>query len=95
LKVVWRDAIGIDSTSVDDDDIQIIAPDGSSLAARIVTYTPTTGIGVYKVPAPGGGSWNSSDNGQYRLRIRPGGVKNSQGVFATSRTIGSLLVALS
>src|SRR5206468_6008915 len=81
LDMTYRDEDKVNVGSLDDKDMQIRLPDGSTRKARLVSVNkPTNGAirhAIYKFTAPGG-SWDPADNGMYRVRLRGGQVFDAQ-----------------
>ncbi|MBX7105463.1 MAG: hypothetical protein K1X57_15365 [Gemmataceae bacterium] len=70
--VTLRDDIGIDTTTLGTGDITVTGPGGYSSPATLISIEPATTNSLrratFSIPAPGG-TWNSSDGGEYSLSI--------------------------
>ena len=70
--VEYSDNVAIQSTSLDSQDIQVIAPSGTPLTVSFESVSPagdgTPLIVTYAIAAPSGG-WRPSDNGDYTISI--------------------------
>src|SRR6185437_1479523 len=88
---------GIATSSFGSGDLKITGPNGYSSAASVIGMdsssdgTPRTAF--YSIPAPGG-SWDSSDNGAYTIALNDNGVKDTTGVYAAGKTLGTFNVKI-
>ena len=88
--ITYRDPDGIDLSTLDDRDVRVDGPGGSTRRARLVNVNKTPDGQVharYKFSAPSG-VWTSADNGAYRIRVRSGQVSDSLGHFMSQVTAG-------
>ncbi|NLF33017.1 MAG: hypothetical protein GX591_19295, partial [Planctomycetes bacterium] len=100
LTVRYYDDSGVDTSTLDLNDVRIIAPGGAVLTpvslaigdeaattagtARTVTYTLQ----------PPGGWWDPADNGWYRIELADGEVEDLEANAFDSGEVGSFLVSL-
>jgi len=93
----YADDEAVDASEIGAGDLEVIGPDGSSVPVVFVSRTSNTDASpisaTYLINAPGG-SWDSPDTGAYSIRLRPQQIRDSQGNFADSVTIGSFDVNL-
>lgn len=96
LTVTFADNIGIDSNSLDDQDILVSGPAGESLAVEFVQILSQNG-GVMKVQyqiLPPAGLWEGSKNGLYSVKLAVNQVADSAGQFTPDLTLGGFLVSI-
>ena len=84
---------GIDTNTIDKNDVIITAPNGTVLSATSVNTEDTNGDGTvvtatYSVSAPGG-SWQTSDRGGYRVAIAAEQVKDTSGNAVAAVALGN------
>lgn len=96
FSVVYRDDGLVNQATLNNADIQILAPDGVlTYKARFLGAIPQLGGGVwianYRLAAPGG-SFDAADNGVYRIKLRSNQVADTEGNFAVGRTLGTIIV---
>ena len=97
IKVTYSDPDGIATNSFGSGDLRITGPNGYSSAASLIGVdsssngTPRTA--TYSISAPGG-SWDSLDNGTYTITLNTNGVKDTTGVYAAGRTLGTFNVKI-
>ena len=98
LDLTYRDDGSVNVASLDDNDIQIRLPDGSTRKARLLSVNKQSNGGirhaVYKFSAPGG-TWDAADNGTYRVRLRGGQVADTLHHLTAGRTLGTFRVNIS
>jgi hypothetical protein len=95
FEITWHDEDGVDVDSLTARSIVVYAPDGSTRTAVFEsTLTDITSIkATYHIAAPGG-AWDVADNGEYRVQLRSGFVKDVNGHAAQGRTLGRFFVAI-
>ncbi len=97
--VSYEDPSGadLDLTSLDGNDIAVVAPDGSVLVATLVSLDPgpeTNTANATYVVSPPGGTWEGTDNGEYRIILNPDQVMNLRGDYTLGATLGRFDVDL-
>ncbi|MEM8720692.1 MAG: carbohydrate-binding domain-containing protein [Cyanobacteria bacterium P01_G01_bin.39] len=95
FSVTYSDNIGIDTTTIDAQDITVTAPNGTVVPVTFVGVD-NAGIGtprtaVYSIAAPGG-TWNAADIGDYTVAIKTGAVSDTNGNTVINKTLGKLAV---
>lgn len=95
FNVHWHDDDGVDLSSLGNDDVYVILPDGTHRSVKLVS---TSGMGgateitaTYRVTLADG-QWDATDNGTYQVAIRRGAVSDIHGKFAGGRVIGRFKV---
>lgn len=90
IVVAYTDALAIDVSTIDDDDV-VVNP--GALAAELVRVdvSPNGAQTFYSITAPGG-TWDAADNGTYTIEVRAGEVTNTSGVAVAAGTIGTFTV---
>ncbi|MDB5299424.1 MAG: conserved repeat domain protein, partial [Phycisphaerales bacterium] len=78
IAVTYQDNVGINTATIDANDITVIGPGGNALAVTGFTIAGSgqTVTATYTVAAPTG-VWNSSDNGTYTISVVPGQVTDT------------------
>jgi hypothetical protein len=101
IGVSYYDSSGINTSMLDNNDIQITGPNGYVQTLTIATpttsniFTSATSAFVNYVMQPPVGGWKSSYNGVYSVVLLPGAVADKVGNAITSpRTISQFNVAL-
>ena len=93
--LVYDDAQGINTATLDDSDVTVLGPVGL-IAATFQGYTIGSGhqlVATYAFTPPGGG-WNAADNGTYVITLNGGQVANLAGLFAPAGTLGEFQVEI-
>jgi uncharacterized delta-60 repeat protein len=97
FQVDYRDDERVNLSSLDDRDLQIVLPDGTTKKAYLlrtsVSHDSSLITATYKVAAPDG-KWSSNDNGSYTVRLRSHQVSDTAGNFSSSRTLGAFRVSI-
>ncbi len=91
ITVTYVDPSGVDVSDIDDNDLEIVGPNGTYAATLISTSsssdtTPVTA--VYEL-APPGGNWDFSDNGLYTINAIAGELTDTAGNPIAAGAIGS------
>lgn len=93
--VTYSDDVAIDVSNIDNSDILVTSSNGfSQLATRIAINDSSNGtprIVTYRINAPNG-SWDSSENGLYNIKLQENQVSDTSGSFATAGFIGNFFV---
>lgn len=96
--ITYSDDVAVNSASIDDNDILVIGPNGfSQLATRFAINDSSNGtprIVTYRINAPNG-SWDSSKNGLYNIKLQENQVSDTSGSFAAAGFIGNFFVNIS
>ena len=95
LTVKYSDDLGIDSATLDGNEILVIAPNRARYQAPLATSTAKgkSSYATYHMPAPGG-SWGPEDNGVYSVYLRPNTVADAAGLAAAKGVLGTFTVDL-
>ena len=96
--VQYRDVDGVDPATLGDDDITIIAPDGTRLRARLSGADAPVGPqpvvnARYRVTPPDG-VWDAADSGTYTVRLNRRSVRDADGNAAAQRAVGVFHVTI-
>ncbi|MGE5612113.1 MAG: PKD domain-containing protein [Bacillota bacterium] len=93
--VTYSDDLGINPTTLDDNDIRVTGPNGFDQLAIFISATNDAATGtcaaVYRIAAPAG-SWDASDNGAYTLTLQADQVANTAGDLAPSSALADFKV---
>ena len=89
--VTYTDAAGVDTSTLDNNDIQVVRADGLTQQAELVTTT--NGIATYRITAPGG-TWNTADNGTYTVQLLANQVSDINGNAMGPATLGGFDVTI-
>lgn len=85
IAVTYRDADGIDASSIGADDLRVLGPGGELTISSVRVDGPAEArTAVYTVALPGG-SWDAADAGPYTVTVRGGAVTDARG--ATSGAV--------
>jgi hypothetical protein len=91
FNIHWQDDDGGDLSSLGNDDVYVILPDGTHRSVKLVSTSGANGAkevtATYRVTSADG-MWDASDDGTYQVAIRRGAVSDIHGKFAGGRTIG-------
>ncbi len=90
--VTYKDDVAVDASDIGQGDIEIVAPDGTIYEPRFTSKSSSVDapfITAGYAFDPPGGTWDTTDNGTYQVRLRPGQVSNSIGSFYRPTVIGS------
>lgn len=98
FRVVYRDADGINLSTLDNNDIRVTGPNDFGRTARLVGYEATPDRTIvnarYRIAAPGG-TWDRTDNGSYTVAMRSRQVRDMAGYAAIAGPIGNFYVQTS
>ncbi len=96
IAVTYRDDSGLDSSTIDRNDIRVYLPDGTSRPVSLFAMSSSDGIvtATYAFSAPGG-SWDATDNGEYIVRVKGEQVADTDGNYMEGRAIGAFVVYIS
>ena len=93
LTITYSDDRAIDAATIDTNDLTVTAPDGTELAATLVsvdaTGNATPRTATYAIAAPDGG-WNTADAGAYSIAIKDGEIADASGNLIEAATLGSI-----
>ncbi len=97
IVVRYLDDECLQALTTDDNDIRVTGPNGFDVPARLVSRADETvefGVALLVTYAivPPGGSWDSSDNGIYRVNMQPRQVFDCIGGAVQARVLGSFNV---
>ncbi|MBD1866885.1 hypothetical protein H6F95_06135 [Cyanobacteria bacterium FACHB-471] len=95
--ITYSDDVAININSIDSTDVQVVGQYGyNQLANRVAINTNddrSSCTVTYRVTAPGG-TWDSGDNGSYRIVLQPDQVSDTSGKVVATSTLGDFLVDL-
>jgi hypothetical protein len=90
--VTYADDVGIDISSLDNNDIRVTGPDGYDELATLVSVSSSTDgsprVATYSITPPGG-VWDSGDSGTYTIAIEADQVTDTEGTAVPAATLGS------
>ncbi|MBW4604868.1 MAG: DUF4347 domain-containing protein [Calothrix sp. FI2-JRJ7] len=95
FSVTYSDNTAISIASLDDNDIVVTGPDGTTREAAFIGVNsnidgnPRTAI--YAVTGAGG-TWDATDNGNYTISLQGNQVSDTSGNFAEAKTLGNFQV---
>jgi len=94
--VTYTDNLGVDVSSIDNNDVRVTGPKGYNRAAQLVSVdTPTDGtprVATYSVTAPAGGNWSNGDNGLYTVWLQTNQVADTEGAWVAAGQLGQFNV---
>jgi hypothetical protein len=94
ITVQYRDASGVDKSTISDNDLIVTGPDGFSRAAQLVKVKTKAGgvvVATYRVINPTG-KFTAAQGGTYQILLQPDEVKDSNGGASTSGVLGTFAV---
>lgn len=95
--VIYHDAFGIDTDTINRNDIVVDGPNGFEARATVVSQSrgksANTRIVTYALHAPGL-RWDASDDGIYTIHLQDGQVTDIAANAAAGRKLGTLMVAI-
>ncbi|MEL6493789.1 MAG: carbohydrate-binding protein [Cyanobacteria bacterium J06623_7] len=90
--LTFSDNVGINVNTIDNSDLTVTAPDGTEIAAALVSVdTNTNGTprsATYSINAPGG-AWDVTDAGSYTVSLNAGEVSDTSGNSAAAGVVGN------
>ena len=90
--LTFSDNAGINVNTIDNGDVSVTAPNGTELAANLVSIDANTNgtprSATYSVQAPGG-TWDATDAGSYNVSLNAGQVADTSGNLATAGAVGN------
>lgn len=93
LSVTFADNSGINTTTIDANDITVTAPDGTTLPVTLVEVDAagngTLRTATYSVAAPGD-TWDTADKGEYTVAVKAGAVEDINGNKIAAKVLGKL-----
>ena len=93
----FDDDSAVDVSTLDNNDIRVVGPNGFSQVAQWVSVTPTTDgpsrTATYRITPPGG-SWDNGDNGIYSVELLANQVGDTSGNLANAATLGNIDVSI-
>lgn len=95
FSVTYSDNTAISVASLDDNDVVVTGPDGTTRQATYIGVNnnidgnPRTAI--YAITG-GGGTWDATDNGTYTIALQGSQVSDTSGNFAEAVTLGNFQV---
>lgn len=91
VQVAYSGATFINRSTLDDNDIEIVAPDGTRLNARLIKISSGENgpyiVGTYEMQSPGA-DWSTAPAGNYRVYVKAGQVADVKGVSISAAAIG-------
>ncbi len=98
VTIDYADDEGVSLSSINVADLELTRKGFSTTLLKpssVSTSSITGGVRAsYQFTAPGG-SWDATDNGEYRIQLREGEVRDLNGAFSAPRRVGTFNVALS
>src|SRR5690606_6798690 len=90
--VTFTDAIGLNTASLDSQDLLVTGPNGFNQLAQFVSVDSTAHgsprVATYRITAPGG-TWNVADRGAYTITIRPDQVFDTSGNAVVTKQLAT------
>jgi hypothetical protein len=88
--VNYSDISGVNNSSVGSGDVVVVGPNGFNQIANLVSksssYDSNYLTATYRITAPGG-TWDSSDTGNYTITLQPNQVSDTKGNTNTTPTL--------
>ena len=98
FSIRYADNTGIDTSSLDDQDLTVTGPNGFSAAAFLVAVDTTSNgtprFATYRFTPPGG-SWDLADNGAYSISMNEAEVSDTGGAVVPAGVIATLVADIS
>lgn len=96
--IIWTDNSAVDASTLGDDNVVVIAPDGTVIPVqyRKPSVDPVSGPMVsatYRMIPPGG-VWSAWDNGTYQVNVQADQITDVSGNVANAVKAGSFNVAI-
>jgi hypothetical protein len=95
FQVTYTDAGRLQRSTLDNSDIEVVAPNGAVIPAQLVSVTPGTDAGTllatYSIAAPGG-QFTVPNGGTYTIRIRADQVSDHGNNFVAAGDLGTFRV---
>ena len=94
--VTYDDPAGIKAASIGANNVVVVGPTGTPLAATVTNanVTGTTAVVTYRITPPGG-SWDPADNGSYAVRVGSSPVADAvNNALPTGTDLGSFAVTV-
>jgi hypothetical protein len=96
--VTYSDAVALDVSTLDADDLQITGPNGYDRGARFLAVEPsgngTPRVATYAAEPPSGSTWSPAHNGAYTISMRGNQVANTQGAWVAPGELGQFTVTV-
>ncbi len=97
FSVTYRDNVAVNSSTIGTGDIRVAGPNGFSQVASLVSVTPsgngTSHVATYRITPPGG-SWGTSDNGNYTISQVARQVADTSGNTRPAGVLGGFTVGI-
>ncbi len=97
IDVTYTDDQAINRLDLDNNDIEVLAPDGSLLPAQLLFFSPSVNTSplsaTYLVVPSGGGVWTEADAGLYDIRMLANAVRDTAGNPVPAGSIGSFTIS--
>jgi hypothetical protein len=96
--VIYSDNSGINVSTIGNNDVRVVGPNGYSQAATLVSIdqnsngTPRTATYSIVPPSGNNGTWGDSDEGTYTISMLSNTVADSEGLFVPAGTLGTFRV---
>ena len=93
--VTYADDVGINTSTIDANDLIVTAPNGYSQLAQLVSVNatnPAAVVATYRIIPPGG-SWDIGDAEFYSIAVRTGQVRDTSGNTVPATTLRKFRVA--
>ena len=91
FSVTYSDDIAVKVTSLDNNDVRVVGPNGFNRLATLVSVDSnsqgTPRRATYKIDAVGG-SWDSADNGNYTVEMQANQVSDTSNNFVSAGSLG-------
>ncbi|MFM7319033.1 MAG: LamG-like jellyroll fold domain-containing protein, partial [bacterium] len=95
VKIAYSGSVFVNRSTLDDNDIEIISPSGSTLSARLVKVSSAENapylVGTYEIQPPGA-DWSTAPAGSYRVNLKAGQVADAKGNQLAAATLGAFSV---
>ena len=85
--VTYSDDTALDAATIDANDLTVTAPDGTAMAASLVSFE--AGVATYAIAAPEG-SWDLTEAGEYSISLKADEVSDAAGNSAAASVLGTL-----
>lgn len=95
--VTYRDDVAIDAATLDGNDVKVMLPNGTAVAASLESVSdstdPASRAATYRINAPGG-TWDSTDNGSYSVMLQDREVADTAQNYAAAANLGTFSVSI-
>ena len=94
--VTYQDATAVDISSIDQNDIVVVGPNGYQQNASLLSIAPSTNgtprTATYRLTPPLPNGWTTTNNGTYTVRLKVGEIADTIGNQTVASNLGTFAV---